>query len=243
MIHPKVIIFMPAYNAEKTVGEVWEKIPWKYKKNTFLIDDHSKDNTYTIAKKLDITSYYNRSNLGYGGNLKMGLRKSLDTGADIIVEMHPDNEYDPASIDPAIQTIMEKTGMILGNRINPVATGMYLWKYIPTKLLTAFDNLILGTQLSDLHQGFRVYTRQMLEIIPFEKNANDYLFSFEIIAQTIFYGFTIQEVSVKTNYTGKKRGASLKNSIAYTLDTFSVLKQYILAKAGIAQKLFPPVAS
>ena len=180
---------MPAYNAEKTVGQVWKKIPEQYKKNTFLIDDNSKDNTFAIAKKLGIESYQNKINLGYGGNLKAGLRKALDKGADSIVEMHPDNEYDPSSITLAIEKITEATGMILGNRINPVASGMYFWKYIPTKLLTAFDNVILKTRLSDLHQGFRVYTRLMLEKVPFENNSNNYLFSFEIITQTIFYEF------------------------------------------------------
>jgi len=234
----KVIIFMPAYNAEKTVAEVWKKIPSQYKKQTFLIDDCSKDKTYETAKKLGIESYRNKTNLGYGGNLKVCLQKALEKGADIIVEMHPDNEYDPSSIESAVAARSAATGMVLGNRTQAVASGMYIWKYIPSKILTTIDNFILRTHLSDLHQGFRVYTRSMLEKANFKENADNYLFSFEIICQTIYHGFTIKEVPVKTNYTGKKRGASLKNSIMYTLGTFRVLMLFILAKIGIKHRIF-----
>lgn len=229
---------MPAYNAEKTISEVWNKIPERYKKQTFLVDDNSRDKTYEVAKKLGIECYKNKQNLGYGGNIKVCLKMALEKGGDILIEMHPDNEYDPASIEAAIEKITKETGMILGNRTQAVETGMYIWKYIPSKILTITDNLILGTHLADLHQGFRVYTRQMLEKIDFNSNSTNYLFSFEIIAQTIFYGFTIDEVAVKTNYSGKKRGASLKNSIIYTLETYRVLFFFIIARLGIRIGIF-----
>ncbi len=236
-----VIIFMPAYHAEKTIAQVWEKIPNKYKENTFLIDDNSADNTFEIAQKLGIECYKNKTNLGYGGNIKTCLAKALKKGGEILIEMHPDGEYDPGSISPAINVLTPKTGMVLGNRTEALQSGMYVWKYIPSKLLTQFDNLILQTKLSDLHQGFRIYTRTMLEKVPFMENSNNYLFSFEIIAQTIYYGFTIEEIPVKTHYSGNKRGASLGNSLRYSIDTFPVLIQFLFAKFGFTNAKFGKV--
>lgn len=234
----KIIIFMPAYNAEETLESVWKKIPEKYKKNTFLIDDNSKDNTYDKALSLGIESYKNNVNLGYGGNIKKCLKKALDKKANIIVEMHPDNEYDPQAIEPAVQVVTQQTGMVLGNRSDALKSGMYLWKYIATKILTFIDNFILKIKISDLHQGFRLYTKEFLNKIPFEKNSNNYLFSFEIIAQCVYYKFVVKEINVKTNYTGKKRGASFKNSFVYTLGTFKILILFMLANIGIKKPLF-----
>lgn len=241
-MNKKICIFMPAYNAEQTVKLVWEKLPPELRKNTFLIDDHSSDNTFETAKKLGIESYQNPKNLGYGGNIKACLLLCLKKEGDIFVEMHPDNEYDPSSIEEAVAHITEKTGMILGNRfdksVDSRRSGMYLWKYIPSKLLTTVDNWILGTKLTDLHQGFRIYTRQMLERVDFTNNADTYIFSFEIIAQTLFYGYQIAEIPVRTHYTGKKRGASLSHSITYTLQTFLVLSEFLLGRIGFPTRLF-----
>lgn len=242
MKKPKVIIVMPAYNAEKTVESVFKKIPKDYQNNVVLFDDASHDNTYKNAKQLGINAHRNPINLGYGGNLKSGLLRGLKEGADIIIELHPDGEYDPSAIVPAIEKVRKGADLVLGNRffnyMSPLNSGMYFWKYIPIIALSLIDTFILGVKVHDLHQGFRLFTRNLLNNINFKNNSNNYLFSFEIIAQAKFKNMKIVEVPIACHYDGKKRGASLKNSIIYTLGTFKILLLYKLAKIGIKNRLF-----
>lgn len=242
MKRTKVIVIFLAYNAAKTLAKFYHDFPKDLADKIILVDDVSKDNTYSIAKKLGITSYQNPINLGYGGNMKRALNLALEAGADIIIDIHPDGEYKPSAIPNALKEIKNGSDLVLGNRFTtldkPLKSGMYIWKLIPIKLLNYFDQLIFGVNISDFHQGFRVYTRSMLKSINFGVNSNNYLFSFEIIAQAIFRKIKISQVPVETNYTGKKRGASLKNSIKYSLGTFIVLLLFILAKLGFEIELF-----
>ncbi len=232
-----VIIIMPAYNAAKTIKQLYEKIPHAYKKNIIIIDDCSKDDTYKIAKKLGMEVYQNNINLGYGGNVKTCIQKALQKGADVIVEMHPDGEYDPSAIPIAVKEVEKGADLVLGNRFtketNPLLHGMRIWKYIPSKILSLIDNAILGTNITDLHQGFRVYTKKGLEKINYLDTANDYLFSFEIIVQTIFAQEKIAQVPVKTRYAGEKRGSSLKDATIYTIKTWKVIFLFLFAKFGV----------
>lgn len=239
---PKIIVIFLAYNASKTLAKFYMEFPREFIKNIILVDDASKDNTFTIAKKLGIKSYRNPVNLGYGGNMKKALHIAMKAGADIIVDIHPDGEYKPSAIPAALTEIEKGAEMVLGNRFTSInqllKSGMYFWKIIPIKLLNIIDQIVLGIVIDDLHQGFRVYTKKMLEKINFNNNSDDYLFSFEIIAQSAFNKIKISQVSVETNYTGKKRGASLKNSIKYSLGTFKILLLFIIAKLGFRIKLF-----
>jgi hypothetical protein len=155
----------------------------------------------------------------------------------VIIELHPDGEYGFDGIGPAIQKIKEGADFVLGNRFseekNALKTGMYKWKYPFMRILNFIDNAILGTNVSDLHQGFRVYTKKLLQSVNFRATSNNYIFSFEIIAQAAAKNMKFASVPVSTHYEGKKRGASLKASFLYSLGTFHVLTQFVLAKLGI----------
>lgn len=238
----KVIAIFIAYNAAKTLEKFYKEFPKKLVDNIILVDDASSDATYTLARKLGINSYQNPVNLGYGGNMKRALSLALSSGADVIIDIHPDGEYKPTAIPQALKKINDGAEFILGNRFttygNPLKSGMYIWKWIPIRLLNLIDRIILNIYLDDFHQGFRIYTRKMLEKINYRFNSNSYLFSFELIAQAAYHKTKIAQVPVETSYTGKKRGASLRSSIQYSLGTFKVLFLYILAKIGIKTKLF-----
>lgn len=238
----KIIVFFLAYNAAKTLDGFYKSFPKNLVDEIILVDDASKDNTFEIAKKLGIISYQNPINLGYGGNMKRALSIALDRGADILIDIHPDGEYNPSAIPEALKKIREGTQFVLGNRftslVQPIKNGMYIWKLLPLRILNSIDSLIFGVRLNDFHQGFRVYTKDMLSKINYQENSHDYLFSFELIAQAIYKKIKIAQVPVETNYSGKKRGASLKNSIKYSLGTFKILLLFILAKLGFKTKLF-----
>lgn len=241
---PKIIAVLIAYNAEKTLVKFWQELPKQYFDECILVDDVSKDDTFAIAQKLKgLKSYQNSINLGYGGNLKRALAIALSHGADIIVDIHPDGEYKPSAIPLALKK-MQKDGFefVMGNRFtniaNPLKSGMRFWKVLPLLTLSYIDRLILGLKITDFHQGFRVYTRNLLKKVSFEENSNNYLFSFELIAQSVLNGIKIGDVPVETNYVGEKRGASLKNSIKYSLNTFKILAFYLLAKIGFKNKIF-----
>lgn len=238
----KIIAIFLAYNAAKTLTEFYQDFPKTLVDEIILVDDASKDKTYAIAKKLGITSYQNLINLGYGGNMKKALSIALKHGGDVIIDIHPDGEYKSSAIPEALRQVNLGAKFVLGNRFTslnkPLKSGMYIWKLIPIWILNRIDKIVLGVKIDDLHQGFRVYTRDLLKKVNFEENSNNYLFSFELIAQAVFNNINIQQVPVETIYTGKKRGASLKNSIKYSLGTFKILLLFILAKLGFITKLF-----
>lgn len=238
----KIVAIFIAYNAEKTLKDFYKEFPKNLVDKMILVDDHSKDKTYQLSKKLGIPSFENKVNLGYGDNMKKAICLALKNGADIIIDIHPDGEYKPSAIPQMIDEMKNGAEFVLGNRFTlfnkPLKSGMFLWKVIPLRVLNLIDNLILNTNIKDFHQGFRGYSRKMLEKINFEENSNNYLFSFELIVQAVFRGIKIAQVPVETSYTGEKRGASLKNSIEYSLGTFKILWFYILAKLSIRNHLF-----
>lgn len=224
--HPRIIAILPAYNAAKTLASFCKKMPKGLFKEVILIDDASEDETFKLAKKVKgIKVFRNNKNLGYGGNMKRCLDLALKSGADIIIELHPDGEYGFDGIIPAMKQIRKGAKFVLGNRFsnNPLNHGMPFWKYPFAKGLSLIANLILGTKIPDLHQGFRVYTKEMLTQINFRKCSNDYLFSFEIITQAVFQKIPIASIPVTVHYTGNKRGASLSSSIAYSLGVLKIL--------------------
>lgn len=238
----KVSAVFIAYNVAHSLPEFYREFQKHFVDEILLVDDASRDNTFALAKQLGIPAYHNSRNLGYGGNLKRALQIALARGADIVIEIHPDGEYKPSAIPAAVHAIRSGAALVLGNRFTdlgaPLRSGMFFWKVIPLRVLNAIDNAVLGTSLNDLHQGFRVYSRELLEAVPFMENSDDYLFSFEIIAQAVFHRMRIAEVPVETNYRGAKRGASLKSCVKYALGTFSVLPRFLLAKYGIPLTAF-----
>lgn len=238
----KIVSIFIAYNAAKTLEKFYHDFPKNLVDEIILVDDASKDNTFNLAKKLGIRSYQNPVNLGYGGNMKRALNLALKAGADIIIDIHPDGEYKPTAIPAALKKINSGSEFVLGNRFSeetePLKNGMYFWKWIPIRFLNYIDKIMLGVNLDDFHQGFRVYTAKMLEKINYQANSNNYLFSFELITQAVYQHAKISQVPVEVNYTGKKRGASLKNSMNYSLGTFKVLILFILARLGFKINLF-----
>jgi len=238
----KVTAVFIALNAEATLENFINSFPKKLVDEMILVDDKSSDGTYELAKKLHLLAYQNPVRLGYGGNLKRALRLALARGADIIVDIHPDGEYKPLCIPKALAKVREGADLVLGNRFSspfsPLQNGMRIWKLIPIAFLNRMDRFIFGPAACDFHQGFRVYTRNLLTRIDFLKNSNDYLFSFEIIAQAAWRRMRIEQVPVETCYRGRKRGASLVRSIKYALGTFWVRGLYLLARAGFHSKLF-----
>ena len=163
----KIFAILIAYNAEKTLQKFYESFPKKIFNEIILVDDASKDNTFSLAKKLKIKSFRNSHNLGYGGNLKRALNIGLKLGGDVFVDIHPDGEYKFSAISSALKKVDRGALLVLGNRFydkaKPLRDGMYLWKYIPIRILNSFDSLFLGLRINDFHQGFRVYTKELLE--------------------------------------------------------------------------------
>lgn len=240
--NPKIFAIFIAYNAAGKLEDFYRHFPKELFHEIILIDDASKDNTFELAKSLGIESYENPVNLGYGGNLKRALSMALERGADIIVDIHPDDEYKPSAIFPAIEEIKKGSEFVLGNRFfdnkSPAQKGMYAWKVAPIVMLSWICKKVLRLPISDYHQGFRVYTKQLLEKVNYADNSNDYSFSIELLAHAAFYKIRVSQVPVEVNYTGDKRGASLKSSIIYSLKTLKVLCLFIGAKLGIPSDLF-----
>lgn len=239
---PRIAAIFLAYNVAKSLPKVYAEFPKHLVDEFILVDDASKDHTAAVAKSLGIPTYRNTINLGYGGNLKRALCIALCHGADIIIDLHPDGEYRQNAIRPALTKISAGAQFVVGNRFTtfsaPLKSGMRFWKVIPMRSLNTFAQLVLGTRLNDLHQGFLVYTRPMLETIAWERNSNGHPFSFELVAQAIFHRVPIAEVPVATRYRGAKRGVTLPHAVRYALSIFRTLARFLLAKRGFAIPLF-----
>lgn len=231
---PKIVVVMPAHNAARTLRASYRRLPKKYIDETILVDDASDDNTFAVAKSLTIKSYRNDKNLGYGGNLKVCLTRALECGADIIIEYHPDNQYSPETLPLFLDKAKEGFAFALGSRfIHPkeaLGRKMPLIKFIANRSLTFIDQFVLGIELSEFHSGFRMYTRQLLSRVPYMQNSNDYLFSFEIIVQAIYFGFRVAEIQVSCDYHPKMHTANLPKSSIYAIGTFKTLAQYVSSK-------------
>ena len=227
---------MPAYNAALTLKRAYYRLPHTYIDQIILVDDASTDNTYAVAKKFPINVFRNENNLGYGGNLKVCLVKALEAGADIIIEYHPDNQYDPSTLPLFLKKAKQGYDFALGSRfIHPkeaLERKMPPIKFIANRALSFIDELILGIELTEFHSGFRMYTKTFLENVPFRQNSDDYLFSFEIIVQAVFYKFKIAEIQVSCDYHPKMHTANIYRSTIYALGTFKTLSQYLWAKFG-----------
>jgi glycosyltransferase involved in cell wall biosynthesis len=238
----KVIAILPAHNARNTVLAVIRSLPKGVFDAIIVSDDCSADGTWEYLSRIRrIIRIQTLRNLGYGGNVKYCLSKALSLGADIIVEIHPDGEYGVDGIVPAIREIKKGAQLVLGNRYMVRTSGMYWWKYIGTKTLTCIDNVLLGrirNYIPDIHQGFRVYTRKLLESANYRAGGNGYIFSFQIIVAAIFRGCTIASVPVSARYTGSKRGARADATFRYACETFGVLFRYCLHTLGLSDGLF-----
>ena len=232
---PKTVIVMPAYNAAATLEATLRDIPEEFHKDIILVDDSSKDNTVEIARKLGLTVITHDKNMGYGGNQKTCYKAALQRGADIIVMLHPDYQYDGRLIPYFIGFLMAGVcDVMLGSRIRSraetIKSGMPVYKYIFNRILTIIENFILGQNLGDFHSGFRFYKREVLEKIPYEKNSNDFVFDSQFLAQAAYFGFKIADAPVPCRYFKEASSINLTRSIKYGLLTLYTMLLYILAR-------------
>ena len=233
----KVIVVMPAYNAAKTLERTYNDLPKEVVDKVILVDDVSQDETVEIAGRLGLKVIVHIQNKGYGGNQKTCYLEALKDGADIIVMLHPDYQYDSTLVPELIRPIQEgKADLVMGSRFlsgAPLAGGMPLYKYICNRLLTIVENLVLGQHLSECHTGFRAYSRRLLETIPFLLNSDRFVFDTEVIAQTVAFGFRIAEIPVPTRYFEEASSVDFRNSVIYGVSTLWVMVKYLLSKWGL----------
>ncbi len=242
----KVAVVMPAYNAAKTLRETYEKIPREYVHEIILVAEASHDDTYTKAQELGIFSLRHQHNLGYGGNQKTCYTEALRRGADIVVMIHPDGQYDPAFLGPILEPIIAgRADVVLGsrmlNRKKALEGGMPLYKYVSNIFLTTLENLVLGKNLSEYHTGYRAYSQHFLQTVPFMRNSNDFVFDTEMLVQAVNFGMRIEEIPVTTRYFTEASSVNFKTSVVYGLKTLAVLGLYLLHRLRIMKcRLFLP---
>lgn len=233
----KIVVVMPAYNAEKTLKKTYAHIPHEIVDDIILVDDRSSDKTTDCSRKLNIKTFIHNRNRGYGGNQKTCYTKALDLGADVVVMLHPDYQYDPRLITAMSSMITEEIyDIVLGSRIlggESIKNGMPIYKYASNRLLTMFENFITRKKISEYHTGYRAFSRQVLETLPLEKNSDDFIFDNQVLAQAIYFGFTIGEVSCPTRYETDSSSINFRRSLKYGLGVILVSFLFALAKSKI----------
>lgn len=237
---PKVVVVMPAYNAEATLERTVADIPPGSVDEVILVDDRSKDRTVEVARRLGLTVIVHEVNRGYGGNQKTCYREALARGADIVVMVHPDYQYDPRLVPFFVGYLT--TGVcdvMLGSRVRTrretIESGMPWWKYVANRFLTTVENVALGQNLGDFHSGFRVYTRRVLETIPWEANDDGFVFDSEFLAQAAYFGFRIGDAPVPCRYFDEASSIRFWASSVYGTRTLLVLVKFLLQKAGLGR--------
>jgi glycosyltransferase involved in cell wall biosynthesis len=232
-----IYIVLPAYNAEKTLMRTFREIPDDFCGNIILVDDASKDKTVTIAEKAGLTVIVHPHNRGYGGNQKTCYTEALNRGADIVVMLHPDHQYDAKVIPDLIQPILDgEADAVFGSRMlggHPLEGGMPWWKYVANVGLTALANIVFCRYLTEIHSGFRAYSRKYLETVRFMENSDDFIFDTEIIAQGMVCNLTFQEVPITTRYFPEASSINFQRSVVYGFGILKVLFQYWLHRSGL----------
>ena len=236
----KVVVVMPAYNAAATLEKTYRDIPDGAVDEVILVDDASMDNTVEIARRLDICVIEHADNTGYGGNQKTCYRLALEHGADIVVMIHPDYQYDSSLIPYLVEPV--KNGLydiMLGSRIRTrkevLDGGMPLYKYLSNRMLTFIENIALGQNLSEFHTGFRVFSRKVLETIPFESNSDNFVFDSQMLIQAVALNLRIGEFPVSVRYFKEASSINFKRSVVYGIGTLYNVAKYLLHKTNMMQ--------
>ncbi|HEY4900968.1 MAG TPA: glycosyltransferase family 2 protein [Terriglobales bacterium] len=234
---PKVVVVMPAYNASRTLRMTYEELPKEHVHLVILVDDGSTDDTIDIARALKLEVFVHNRNYGYGANQKTCYAEALKAGADIVVMVHPDYQYDPTLLPQIIQPIMEGTAhLVLGSRLkegSALQQGMPWWKYISNRFLTWLENVTFGLHHSEYHTGYRAFDRTLLETVNYSMNSDKFIFDQEIIAQAAAAEFKIEEVAVPTRYFAEASQIGFVASSIYGLRILSLLAKYTLHKTGM----------
>jgi glycosyltransferase involved in cell wall biosynthesis len=233
----KVVVVMPAYNAEKTLEKTYQEIPREVVDQVILVDDKSHDRTLEIARQLGLLTIAHDQNKGYGGNQKTCYAAALAQDADIVIMVHPDYQYTPKLITAMASLVAEGVfDCVLGSRIlgpGALRGGMPLYKYVANRLLTLVQNILLGYKLSEYHTGYRAFSREILESLPLAGNADDFAFDNQMLAEIIYAGYDIGEVTCPTRYFPEASSINLANSIIYGLNVLSISLRYRLNKWGL----------
>jgi glycosyltransferase involved in cell wall biosynthesis len=238
----RLIVVMPAYNAEKTLRQTYEELPLDYVDEVILVDDASRDETPRVAQELGIKTVIHPENKGYGANQKTCYREALGHGADIVVMVHPDYQYSPRLVTAMASMIVSgHYDLVLGSRIlggHALKGGMPLYKYIANRFLTLVENLMLGAKLSEYHTGYRAFSRRVLETLPLEENSDDFVFDNEMLAQAVYFGFNIGEISCPTKYFKDASSINFSRSVKYGFGVLSTSVKFVLNKIGVRFSLF-----
>jgi glycosyltransferase involved in cell wall biosynthesis len=241
----KVCIVMPAYNAAKTLKKTYDEIPMDIVDDVILTDDASQDETASLSRELEINTFVHTQNKGYGGNQKTCYQAALKSGADIIIMLHPDYQYNPKLITPMASMIAEGVfDAVIGSRIignKALAGGMPAYKYTSNRFLTLVENLLIQQKLSEYHTGYRAFSRKVLETIPLLENSDDFVFDNQMLCQTLYFGFDVGEVSCPALYFDDASSISFSRSLTYGLGVLETAMKYALAKRGFGHfKIFNP---
>ena len=246
MAKTKTIVVMPAYNAEKTLERTIRDIPAGSVDEVILVDDCSKDGTVALARKLGLTVVQHEKNKGYGGNQKTCYREALKKGADVVVMVHPDYQYD-ARLVPVMADLIahDICDMVCGNRIRTrreaLDGGMPVYKYIFNRLLTMFENGVTGQNLGEWHSGLRAYSRKCLETVPWENNSDDFVFDQQFLIQASYLNMRLGDVPVAARYFAEASSINFRRSCVYGLEALGCLARYVLQRLGVARfALFEP---
>jgi glycosyltransferase involved in cell wall biosynthesis len=241
----RIAVVMPAYNAEKTlrvtVGELPEVVDIR-----ILVDDHSHDNTVALARELGLQIFQHDRNYGYGRNQMTCYREALAAGADVVIMVHPDYQYTPMLITAMASMVAYGVyDAVLGSRIiggRSLRGGMPRYKYIANRLLTALENLLLRVRLSEYHTGYRAFSRKVLTELPLLENSDDFVFDNQMLAQCVYFGFLIGEVSCPTKYFGEASSINFRRSVIYGFGVLATALQFVLQRAGLVHlPRFSPV--
>lgn len=236
----RVVAVMPAYNAARTLKQTLDDIPPDSVDEVILVDDRSSDDTVALARQLGLTVIAHAQNVGYGGNQKTCYRTALDSGADYVVMIHPDYQYDSRVVPVAVEILrLGICDVILGSRIRTrreaLEGGMPGWKYIANRFLTTVENIALGQNLGDFHSGFRAYRREVLETVPWQHNTDDFAFDSQFLAQSVYFGFKLGDIPVPVRYFNEASSINFRRSVKYGCTTLWILLQYWLQKLKLAR--------
>ena len=241
----KIVVVMPAYNAARTIEQTYREIPLDLVDEVIVTDDASGDDTVEIAQRLGLRTLVHETNRGYGGNQKTCYTEALRLGADVTVMLHPDYQYTPRLLPAMIALISDGPfDVVLGSRVlggRALAGGMPLYKYVANRLLTAGENLLLGAKLSEYHTGYRAFARSVLESLPLLENSDDFVFDNQMLAQILYAGFEVGEVSCPAAYFPEASSINFRRSLRYGLGVLETSTRFFLARRGwLRSSIFDP---
>ena len=241
----RICVVMPAYNAEKTLKKTYDEIPKDIVDDVILTDDASTDDTVKVSRELDIKTFVHTENKGYGGNQKTCYQAALESGADIVIMLHPDYQYTPKLILPMASMMTEGLfDAVIGSRIlgnKAMMGGMPLYKYVSNRILTLSENLLIQQKLSEYHTGYRAFSRKVLETIPLMENSDDFVFDNQMLCQTLYFGFDVGEVSCPALYFDDASSISFSRSVTYGMGVMQTAMKYAMARRGMGHfRIFNP---